>query len=165
MAKDILLSNSEIERLIVCPKEFRNRPRDMAKVNKNYQQRFSVFSHEGNDEFTVFIAYSQFQPQDFSLGLILKDCLLLRVNGFHGTTRAGYFQTEHHAYPHAHTLTCRDIQRGNRSKPSKITDMTGAYVDLETARLYFFRHCGVLGFEKYFPVNHQISMFEGEQEV
>ncbi len=162
MNEDALFTDREIEMLISCPKEFRMRPREMKKVNKNYQQRFSVFSLDTGEEFTVFIAYSQIQELDFSIGLKFGDNLLFRVNGFHGTTRAGYFHAPHHASPHTHTLTHADLCRGNRDKPSSIADMSGQYVDLPTARLYFFKRCGIIGFEQYYEVNQQLSMFDSE---
>lgn len=156
----IYLDESTIQQLIACPKEFRTRPRDEVSVNKNYSQRFSVYSIDDNIEFPVFVTYSQFIPQDFSIGLMFDDHLLFRVNGFHGTTRSGYYAADHHAGPHTHTLTPHDIRAGRKNKPSFITDTTGEYVDLLTARLYFFKHCGIIGFNKYFPDSQQLSMFD-----
>lgn len=151
----IVLTDDEIQRLIVCPKRFASKPREPQRFAKNIQQKFTLQAEETGTEFTVFIAWSQMQPQDFSIGLMFGDFLLLRVNGFHGTTRAGFYAAEHHAVPHTHKLTMKDIESGRHNKPSKITDASGEYVDLFTARAYFFRVCGVTGFEEYFPVNEQ----------
>lgn len=152
------LTDAEIERLISCRKVFVSKPREAVQINKNYQQKFVVQGDENGDEFTVFIAWSMFQPQDFSIGLMLEDNLLLRVNGFHGTTRAGYHSAPHHAVPHMHMLTEKDINNGRQMKPSRIVDASGKYVDLISARLFFFKHCGIMGHEEYFSSNKQMSI-------
>lgn len=154
----IVLTDDEIQRLIECPKQFVSKPREPQHLGKNVQQKFMVRASETGTEFTVFIAWSQMQPQDFSIGLMFGDSLLRRVNGFHGTTRAGFYAAEHHAVPHTHTLTMKDIESGRQAKPSKITEVSGAYVDLTGARVYFFKSCGITGYEEYFPVNKQISI-------
>lgn len=160
MANEAYLTDARIAELIACHKEFRSKPRDMAKVNQNYSQRFSVYSTATDAEFQVFITYSQKMPQDFSLGLMYGDYLLFRANGFHGTTRKGFYTARHHAVPHTHTLTADDVACGRKASPSRIDEVAGAYVDLLTARLYFFTRCGIMGFEKYFPGGEQLSMFE-----
>lgn len=160
MSNGVYLTDEKIGELIACPKEFRGKPRDMVKVNQNYAQRFSVFSTDTDAEFSVFISYSQKMPQDFSIGLMYGDALLFRVNGFHGTTRKGFYLAKHHAAPHTHTLTNEDVVAGRKSAPSKIDETAGEYVDLLTARLYFFKRCGIMGYEKYFPEGEQVSMFD-----
>nr|DAR23531.1 MAG TPA: hypothetical protein [Caudoviricetes sp.] len=155
---EIVLTDAEINRLIVCPKVFLAKPREVVRVNKNYQQKFMVQETETGNQFTVFISWSQVQPQDFSIGLMFGDILLFRVNGFHGTTRAGYYLARHHAHPHTHTLTVEDIENGRQTNPSLTTDTAGEYVDLISARLYFFKHCGIIGYEKYFSSHKQLSI-------
>ena len=154
----IVLTDAEINRLIPCPKVFVAKPREAVHVNKNFQQKFIVQEAETDNQFTAFIAWSEFRPEDFSIGLMFGDILLFRVNGFHGTTRAGYYLTQHHAYPHTHTLTVADIENGRQRNPSLTTDTTGEYVDLISARLYFFRRCGIMGYEKYFSPHKQLSI-------
>lgn len=152
------LTSEEIRHLISCPKVFVSRPRDPQHINKNFQQRFTVRSTETGKEFSVFIAWSQMQPQDFSIGLMLDNYLLFRVNGFHGTTRASYHQARHHAVAHTHTLTVEDIGNDRSNKPSKITEVDGEYVDIASARSYFFTQCGISGYETYFPSDKQITI-------
>lgn len=154
----VVLTDAEIQRLIRCPKVFVNKPREASKVNKNFYQKFSVKEEATGNCFEVFISWSQKMPMDFSLGLMFGDNLLFRANGFHGTTRAGYFQTEHHAYPHTHTLTEADILAGRKAKPSHVEDVSGEYIDLFTARLYFCKYCGILGYEEYFPTSQQLTI-------
>lgn len=152
------LTDAEIERLISCEKVFVSKPREATQINKNYQQKFVLRNEESGNEFTVFIAWSILQQQDFSVGLMFGDNLLLRVNGFHGTTRAGYHAAPHHAAPHIHMLTAKDINNGRQANPSRIVDASGKYVDLISARLFFFQHCGIIGYEDYFPSNKQMSL-------
>ena len=160
MSEYTCLDNEMIAHYIVCPKVFRSKPRDPVEVNRNYSQRFAVTSADGNMEFDVFISWSSRNPQDFSIGLMYQDHLLYRVNGFHGTTRQGFYSAVHHAYPHTHTLTKEDIECSRKAKPSLVADATGEYYDLASARLFFFRHCGIMGFEKYFPDSQQLSVFD-----
>ena len=155
---EIVLTNTEISRLIVCTKTFSAKPREVVRVNKNFQQKFYLQEVETGNQFSAFISWSQFQPQDFSIGLMFGEYLLLRVNDFHGTTRAGYHLAPHHAHPHTHTLTVEDIVNGRQTNPSLTTDVTGEYVDLDSARLYFFKCCGIIDYEKYFSPYKQMSI-------
>lgn len=155
---DVVLTDAAIMQLITCEKTFATKPREAVKVNKNFQQKFVVQSADGVHQFTVFVAWSAFQPQDFSVGLMYGDNLLFRVNGFHGLTRAGYHSADHHAVPHTHTLTMKDIANGRQNKPSKTIDVSGEYVDLVSARLYFFKCCGIIGHEEYFSSDKQITI-------
>ena len=155
---EIVLTDTEINRLIACPKVFLTKPREAVRVNKNFHQKFVVQEIGTGNQFTVFISWSQIQPQDFSIGLMFGDNLLLRVNGFHGTTRSGYYLAQHHAHPHTHTLTVKDIENGRQANPSLATDATGEYVDLVSARLYFFKRCGIMDYEKYFSPHKQLSI-------
>lgn len=154
------LTDDKIHELIRCKKGFNSKPREMAKVNQNMSQRFSVVSVDTGNEFQVFINYSLRMPQDFSIGLMYGDFLLFRVNGFHGTTRKGFYLASHHAVPHTHTLTAEDIANGRKAHPSKIEEVPGEYIDLVTARLYFFHYCGIIGFEDFFSDSEQMSMFD-----
>lgn len=158
------MTDQEIAHLISCEKVFCVKPRDASRVNKNMQQRFSVVSSSDQKSFEVFIAHSLIKPLDFSLGLMHDGFLLFRVNGFHGVTRSGFFTAKHHAYPHTHTLTQTDVDRGNPKSPSRIDDVSGEYIDLFTATLYFFRRCGIIGFEKYFETSSQVSLFDPQIE-
>lgn len=117
-------------------------------------QKFSLISiEEPTVEFEVFITYSKRMPEDFSLGLMYKDYLLIRFNGFHGTTRAGFYTSHHHAYPHAHILTIDDIENGRGRKPSSIKDLTGEYINLKTATVSFCEKCGIMDYDRYLDVS------------
>lgn len=158
------LTDIDIQNLIACKKVFRARPHAEVIENRNVTQKFSVYSEDGADEFRVFTAYSQRMPSDFSIGLMYNDYQLIRFNGFHGTTAKGFFSAAHHAVPHSHTLTENDIKSGRGKKPSLITELAGEYVDLASARVYFFRHCGIIGYEQYFETHKQLSLFDTPEE-
>lgn len=155
-----ITTNQDIEYLIQCHKRFKSKPRKPVNVNRNVTQKFSVFGVENGAEFNVFFSYSECFPNDFSLGLMFGNMLLLRCNGFHGTTRSGFFSAAHHAYPHLHKLTLSDIENGRERKPSKIEDLTGKYVDFRTASLFFFEECGIINYETYFPTVSQMKLFD-----
>lgn len=158
MPNAIIQSNEDILDLIHCKKIIPDQPRRPSEKNRTISQSFKVCSLDGLHEFSVFIAYSGRMPQDFSLGLMYDNHLLLRCNGFHGTTRAG-FVNGHHAYPHGHLLTIDDIQNGRSKKPSKILDYTGKYIDIRTATMFFFGECAIMDDKDYFNLN-QLSMFD-----
>lgn len=159
MAGIILHSDQEINEHLHCEKVLLVRPRKPSEKNRNVSQRFKVQATNTKLEYSVFVTYSERMPQDFSLGLMLDDYLLLRCNGFHGSTRNKAL-VGHHAYPHGHLLTMEDVQNGRAKKPSKIIDFTGKYIDLQTAKRFFFQECGILDPEDYFNLS-QYSLFEG----
>lgn len=158
MSTTIISSNADILELISCPKNFVSAPRKPALINRNSTQTFSVIGEKNELKFDIFITFSARMPQDFSLGLMHDGFLLLRCNGFHGTTKAGFYNHSHHAHPHAHVLTIADIENGRGKKPSFIEDLTGKYVNLDTAKVYFFDRCSILEYEKYFDVN-QMTLY------
>lgn len=148
-----IVDDKDIDLLIHCPKIFKAAPKNASHINRNVTQSFTVFGQNNNLEFRVFITYSERKPEDFSLGLMYKDMLLFRCNGFHGTTRKGFFSAMHHAYPHSHKLSINDIENNRSRKPSTIQDNTGRYIDLSTAIVFFCDECGIIDYERYFPVS------------
>lgn len=154
----VIYNDEDIENLIKCPKTIPEKPKRPAEKNRTITQKFRVCGIENALEFTVFIACSSRMQQDFSIGLMYENYLLFRCNGFHGTTRVG-FVTGHHAYPHGHLLTLEDISNGRQTKPSKIIDLTGKYIDQRTATRFFFETCRIVDEEDYFDLR-QLSLFE-----
>lgn len=158
MAGIIIHNDHEIDEHLHCEKIVLSKPKKPSEKNRNISQRFKIQRRDTKQEYSVFITYSSRMPLDFSLGLMLDDYLLLRCNGFHGTTRDRYL-AGHHAYPHGHLLTMEDIQNGRSKKPSKIIDFTGKYVDLNTATRFFFQECSILDPNDYFTLM-QYSLFD-----
>ena len=158
MPSILIRNDQDISDLIHCEKIIRDQPKRPSEKNRNVTQSFKVFTLDER-EFGVFIACSDRMPQDFSLGLMYGGHLLLRCNGYHGTTRDHFF-AGHHAYPHGHLLTIEDIKNGRAKKPSKIIDYTGKYVDIRTATIFFFRECAITDEKDYFGLN-QILLFDG----
>lgn len=147
-----MLNSVEIDRLITCQKTFQSPPpRFPDQTTQNITFRFNVFGAENHELFLVFFSRSAKMPGDFSLGLRYGDFLLYRCNGYHGTTRNGFYTAPHHAYPHAHILTESDIANARSLKPSSCQNLTGQYVDFPGAVHYFCNKCGIIGYRKYFP--------------
>lgn len=151
-------TNQDIISLIECRKVLRAKPSKQRQVNQSFSQSLNLYCEDSDIEFDAFIAQSVKIPEDFSLGLMYDNNLLIRVNGFHGTTKAGFFSSEHHAHPHAHILTIDDINNARQKKPSQILDLTGEFIDIKTAMLFFFRKCAIINYEEYFDFN-QMSLF------
>ena len=160
-----MLSNERISELIACPKVFKSKPKKIGEKNRNFDQRFDVYGKDNDNIFHVFVTQSTKMLQDFSIGLICENHLLIRVNGFHGTTKAGFYTAKHHQYPHAHILTEDDIKNERELKPSLIEDLTGEFSDLSYALLYFLEKCNIINYQGYFdnlPNKNQMS-FLGEE--
>ena len=155
---NVISSDVDIMKLIKSEKYFEQPPRRESENNRNINQRFEVVANSDSEKFSVFITYSVKNPIDFSIGLIYGEYLLYRCNGLHGTTRAGFYSAPHHAYPHSHTLTMNDILYSRQKYPSLSTDLSGCYGNLFSARIFFFKFCSIIGYEKYFPVNEQMKL-------
>ena len=160
MTTTITLNNTEIERLITCPKIFKTAPPKLPTLqNRNLNLKFKVYSADSDDEFLVFFSRSAKMLLDFSLGLRYDNFLLYRCNGFHGTTKSGFYSAPHHAYPHAHILSETDIEQGRSLKPSNCQDLTGKYIDFAGAVTYFSKKCGIMNYTKYVSDIFQNTLF------
>ena len=143
-------SDKDITGLIQIEKSIIRAPKKTIDTPSNTLKRYTLKNEENNLEFSFFIAQSVHMPLDFSIGLMYNGYLLYRCNGFHGTTRAGFYSAEHHAYPHAHILSFDDIQRGKGKKPSTIVNLKDKYIDIQSAVVYFCKTCGIINYSKYF---------------
>lgn len=155
------LTDSEIERLINCDKILKSAPPKFSTYkNRNYTKKFSVFSTAEDEEFMVLFARSSMEL-DFSLGLkylaIPEQPMLLRCNGFHGTTKT--FYAVHHSFVHSHTLCEKDILDKHPLKPSFITELSGKYYDFDSGVQFFCEKCGIINYKKYFPDYFQVSLW------
>ena len=150
MSVVIFQSNEEILRLIECGKKILKKPSNPKASNREEKQKFDVETLDNQIKLDVFFAQNSRLPRDFSLGLMYGKQLLIRYNGFHGTTKAGYHKFGHHEYPHSHTLTIDDILNGRETAPSFVSDMSGKYYDFESAKLFFLQSCGIINYENFF---------------
>lgn len=150
-------SNNDINKLIKCQKTIQPNSYRRKFLNNNVDYRYFVTSIDNGLDFEIFISYSNMFNNDFSIGLLFDCYLLLRVNGFHGTTKAGFYSTPHHAYPHSHTLTLDDINNARQKHPSKITDLTNQYTDLDTCIDYFCTECGIINYKNYLINSDQMT--------
>jgi hypothetical protein len=152
------LTDSDILALIACPKRIPRKPPKPDFINRNLSQRFEVVGTENGLSFDVFAKCSSRRPSDFSNGLMLGKYLLYRCNGFHGTTKSGFYLWEHHAYPHAHILTMEDIKNGRESAPRKMEDLSSEFSSFPEAQFYFMQHCGIINISDYFDNNIQLPI-------
>ena len=161
---DALFSNEHINELIVCEKVLKSKPKKPVEKNRNLDQRSDVYGKDNDELFRVFVTQSTQMQQEFSIGLMYENHLLIRVNGFHGTTKAGFYTAEHHKYPHAQILTEEDIKSSRELTPSHIEDLTGKFSNLSYALLYFFERCNIINYQGYFdlPNKNQMSFLDGE---
>ncbi|MCL2828701.1 MAG: hypothetical protein FWD99_08205 [Oscillospiraceae bacterium] len=150
MSKEILRNDDEILRIIKCEKIISRKPPNLKESNRDRKCKFNVASTDSSLIFEVFFAQNIKLPDDFSIGLMFGDFQLIRYNGFHGETIAGFHRYEHHAKVHSHTLTLDDIMNGRGPNPSKIEYMTGKYYDFESAQRFFLRECSIINYEEYF---------------
>ena len=162
MNREILRSDDEILELIRSEKMIFRKPPGQKETNRDLKRKFDVVSIDKSLEFEVFFAKNIRVPSDFSLGLMFGKFLLIRYNGFHGTTTQGFHKYGHHAHIHSHTLTLDDIMNGRETAPSKIEDMTGNYYDFESAQLFFLKECGIVNYEDFFDFKkyNQVSFDE-----
>lgn len=66
MTTTITLNNTEIERLITCPKIFKTAPPKLPTLqNRNLNLKFKVYSADNDDEFLVFFSRSAKMLLDF----------------------------------------------------------------------------------------------------
>ena len=150
MSEGVIRSDAEIFELIKCDKSILRKPPSQKETNRDLKRKFDVISMNSSLEFEVFFAQNIRLPNDFSIGLMHGKFLLIRYNGFHGTTNAGFHKYGHHAYVHSHMLTLEDILNGRETNPSRLSDMTGSYFDFESAQLFFLKECNVVNYDEYF---------------
>jgi hypothetical protein len=150
MSTSIIRNDEDIISLIKCEKTILKKPPNPKESNRDIKRTFSVVSADESLEFEIFFAENAKLPEDFSIGLMYNKFLLLRCNGFHGTTNAGFHRFNHHAQVHSHTLTYNDITNGREEKPSKIDDLSGKYFCFQSAQLYFLKICNVNNFQNFF---------------
>jgi len=143
-------NDDDIVKLIQCEKVIIKKPPNPKESNRDIKRAFSVMATGESLEFEVFFAENTRLPEDFSIGLMLDKYLLLRCNGFHGTTLAGFHIHKHHAHVHSHTLTYNDIINGREDNPSNINDLSGKYFCFQSAQLYFLKICNVINYQNFF---------------
>ena len=159
--KNEVLSDQRIAQLIAMEKKIVKRPPKLFVERQGSRHMNFTLSDEGEKlDFSVFVRQNMRLTSNFSIGLMQGEYTLLRCNGFHGTTRSGYYSAEHHAYPHMHILSEADIRGGRTREPSTHEDMSGAYHSFESAIIYFCRKCAIIGYEDYFTAHEQISISE-----
>lgn len=148
--------------LIKCTKIIKKTPPQRQRlISGSYRLDFEVANDQG-DIFNIFSRQLVKLPADFSIGLKYKEYTLIRVNGWHGLTKKGFYSSDHHRISHLHLLTEEDIRNRQYARPSGTQSTQGNYFDFWSAFAFFCRYCGIINFEQYFSNNMQTSLFDKE---
>jgi len=157
-------STERIEELISSPKSMKNAPQRRTVVHTYYDQRMFVYQLSDDLRFEIFTKVPLRFPQNYSIGLLLGNYNLIRVNGFHGPANSGRFVTDHHRYPHSHVLSMADINNDRSDKPSHFENLEGEFLDFNSALYYFFCRCNIAGFHQHFPDILQVPLGKGSSQ-
>jgi hypothetical protein len=156
---EMYLSDSEIERLIRCPKTIIDQPsREEKEEGQHYRNDMKLVSVTGQEVFSVYFRRHQTFSENFSIGLVYHpaeikgELLLFRCNGQHGSTIFG-----HHKSCHIHKPT-EDLLRQGRKSETAI-EITNAYNGYEQAVVFFAKHCNIAGRCDYIDNFKQLPLF------
>jgi len=164
-----MLTNQEIENLIICPKKIIDSlPKKgmVADIKSPIIQRknLDLISLEGKYQFKIFIRQNTLLIEQFSLGLQYKtddktfgDITLIRFNGNHGMR--DWSKDGHYNAFHIHKITEKLLKKGIlEPKSIKITDL---YNTFESAIYMFLKHINIVNSSQYFPtIDAQMSIFK-----
>jgi hypothetical protein len=146
-------NDSDIKKLISCPKEIVIAPKGLKPERGSRRDSFTLKSSDGIYSFNCFIRELVKLPENFSIGLdynpkdekgVIK---ILRCNGLHG----GHKEFPHHAHCHIHQATALSINNG--LDPTNTAIITNEYTTLSQAIQFFLRYVNVKSADalKYFP--------------
>ena len=157
---DLLLSDHEIEKLIVCPKRIIEPPKkEMQLGNGHWRNDMKLQSDDGEYDFSVFMRKNEDFEENFSVGLTYKprdirgEIALLRCNGPHGP----HVLFDHHDRFHIHKADQENLASGIRAE--KTAYITKEYASFQDALGYFIKKCNILDSEKYFVGVLQRELF------
>ena len=165
-----MLSDSEIQELIIMPKEIITKP--PAKI---YEKKSSIHCNldlQSLDPqgklFSVFIRQSIKFIEDFSIGLcylpedkILGRIQLIRYNGAHD--KGGHYDKNrdkdgHYGNPHIHRITTEEMEPAMINPQPKHRKITDKYNAFDEALAVFFKDMKIGNYLKHFPNIKQITM-------
>ncbi len=148
---DLLLSDPEIEKLIVCPKRIIEPPKkEMQLVNGHWRKDMKLQSVDEECDFSVFMRKNEDFEENFSIGLIYKprdikgEIPLLRCNGPHGP----HVLFDHHDRFHIHKADQENLASGIRAE--RTAYITREYASFQDALGYFIKKCNIIEAGKYF---------------
>jgi len=155
-----MLTDSEIEVLVVMPKEIiKKEPAKDPGTKNNSHKYYNLELESTNPKGQFFSAYIRQNIQfieNFSIGLryqtesrSLGKITLLRYNGPHGEVSRHH--DGHYNKPHIHRITAAEIQSGNAQPQEKHREITNTYHTFEEALMTFFKDTKIPNYSDYFP--------------
>ncbi len=157
---DLLLSDQEIDYLIVCAKSIIEPPKkEMQLASGHWRNDMKLQSDDGKYDFSVFMRKDEDFEENFSIGLIYKprdirgEIHLLRCNGPHGP----HVMFDHHNRFHIHKAKQANLASGMR--PERTAYITKEYASFQDALGYFIKKCNIIEAEKYFTGILQYELF------
>ena len=162
-------TQTELDELITCPKEFAEPPRRELRLEGNQRRNdMRLRSRDGDREFRVFVRMHDEFNENFSIGLVhlpkdgSGELVLLRCNGPHGEYNASFDPQHPHAEFHVHRASENALRAGFR--PEKWADRTENFASYKEALSYFLREVNITDAGAYFPDARQTSLAFEEQE-
>ena len=153
-----MLTNQQIQDLIVAPKEIESRDPRTGYKPENAHHRCNLVLHamsQPQEKFAVFIRQSMKYIEDFSIGLRyhtndrkIPSITLVRYNGPHG--EYSLHSDGHYAKPHIHRITEEELKDGCFQPSEKHREITDRYQTFDQALLTFFSDLKVLNYQSYF---------------
>ncbi len=157
---DLLFSDQEIEKLIVCPKRIIEPPKkEMALANGHWRNDMKLQSEDKEYDFSVFMRKNEDFEENFSIGLTYKprdvrgEIPLLRCNGPHGP----HVMFDYHNSFHIHKANQENLASGIRAE--RTAYITKEYASYQDALGYFIKKCNIIEAEKYFVGVLQYELF------
>jgi len=158
-----MLSQSEINSLISCPKLVENAEpsKGMNTEKRSRRKNLDLKATQERHAFRVFIRQSTELLEDFSIGLIYRsgdkekgNIMLIRFNGNHGDV--DWSKDGHYSSFHIHRMTEELLEQGIR-EPKEI-EKTARYSTLEEALADFFNEINLENWLGYFPELRQLPL-------
>jgi hypothetical protein len=156
-------TQSEIDRLISCPKSIDSAPSKSLVDDGAYRRNGAglVATDGTQGAFSMYIRQNVAFEENFSVGLVYSsndgrgDITLLRCNGKHGAFNAQYDPNNWHTHNHIHKASESDLDAGFR--PEKHATLTTAFASLEEAVQYFLKTVNLNAKDaaKHFPDEKQ----------
>lgn len=163
-----MLTNQQIQHLIVAPKEIESRDPRTGFKPENVHHRCNLVLYtmsQPQEKLTVFIRQSMKHIENFSIGLRyhtndqkIPAITLVRYNGPHG--EYSRHLDGHYAKPHIHRITEQELKGGYIQPQEKHREITNRYQTFDEALITFFNDVNVLNYKDYFTSQRQLAIFD-----
>lgn len=165
------ITDQEIQDLIRTPKVIVGKTPKLGYKEKEGHRRCDLdleATSLDSVRFKVFVRQNLRFIENFSIGLrykidhpALQTITLVRYNGPHGETSR--HPDGHHAQPHIHRLTAREIASGSIQPQESHREITDRYMTFEQAIAIFFQDIRVSNYHEHFSGLLQGRLFNGHR--